>query len=57
MENELEELYGVKRNFMSKLQEGGYEEAFPGSDTYQQIQDLNMIIEEQQLIDPRIGNQ
>jgi len=57
MEDELEELYGVKRNFMSKLQEGGYEEAFPGSDTYQQIQDLNMIIEEQQLIDPRIGNQ
>ena len=51
MENELEELYGERRRFDERL--GQYSEALPGSGTMQEISELNEIITQEKLLDPR----
>ena len=54
IENELEKLYGDKRVFMEKIDEGGYRETLPGSTTMTELDKLNQMITEEQLLDPRM---
>ena len=51
MENELENLYGQTREYHEQYREGGYGE-IGGID--QEIQSLNQLINESQLLDPRL---
>ena len=51
MEDELDELYGTKRDYESKMIEGGYREVF---DVNAELASLNQIIMENKLSDPRI---
>ena len=54
MEEELEELYGDRRGFMEEIEEGGYAETLPGSKTMTELDRLNTMINEEQLLDPRM---
>jgi len=54
IEEELEKLYGDKRMFMEHIEEGGYRETLPGSETMTELGKLNQMISEEQLLDPRI---
>ena len=54
IEDELEKLYGDKRGFMEKVEEGGYAEGLPGSKTMTELDRLNTMITEEQLLDPRM---
>ena len=54
IEEELENLYGQKRNFWEKLDEGNYRETLPGSTTMTELDELNKMITEEQLLDPRM---
>ena len=54
MEEELDKLYGENRIFMEQIEEGGYAEALPGSQTMTELDRLNTMINEEQLLDPRM---
>jgi len=54
IEDELEKLYGDKRGFTEKIEEGGYRESLPGSKTMIELDRLNTMITEEQLLDPRM---
>ena len=54
IEDELDRLYGDKREFMEKVGEGGYTEGLPGSETMTELDRLNTMIAEEQLLDPRM---
>jgi len=54
IENELEELYGDRRGFMEEVEAGGYAETLPGSQTMTELDRLNTMINEEQLLDPRM---
>ena len=54
LEESLEQLYGDRRGFMEKIEEGGYAEALPGSETMIELDRLNTMITEEQLLDPRM---
>ena len=54
MEEELDKLYGENRIFMEQVEEGGYAEALPGSQTMTELDRLNTMINEEQLLDPRM---
>jgi len=54
MEEELEQLYGQKRVWNEKIEEGDYLEGLPGSDTRIELDRLNQMINEEQLLDPRM---
>ena len=54
IEDELDKLYGDKRGFMEKVEEGGYAESLPGSKTMIELDRLNTMITEEQLLDPRM---
>ena len=51
MEDELEQLYGTKREYQSKMEEGGYRDVYG---MQEEIGSLNQIIMENQLLDPRL---
>ena len=51
MEDELEQLYGTKREYKSKMEEGGYRDVYGMEE---EIGSLNQIIMENQLLDPRL---
>ena len=51
MEDELEELYGSKRQYEKLMNEGGYREAY---NVEQELAELNQIIMDNKLLDPRI---
>ena len=51
MEDELEQLYGIKREYKSKMEEGGYRDVYG---MQEEIGSLNQIIMENQLLDPRL---
>ena len=54
MEEELDKLYGENRIFMEQVEEGGSAEALPGSQTMTELDRLNTMINEEQLLDPRM---
>ena len=54
MEEELDNLYGDKRVFREQIEEGGYAETLPGSQTMTELDKLNTMINEEQLLDPRM---
>ena len=54
IEEELEKLYGDKRNFIEQVDEGGYRETLPGSTTMTELDRLNQMITEEKLLDPRM---
>ena len=54
LEESLEQLYGDRRVFMEKMEEGGWTEAHPGSKTMTELGRLNTMITEEQLLDPRM---
>ena len=54
MEEELDKLYGERRVFKEKLDEGNYRETLPGSKTMRELDRLNTMITEEQLLDPRM---
>ena len=54
LEESLEQLYGDRRVFRDKIEEGGYAEGLPGSDTMIELDRLNTMITEEQLLDPRM---
>ena len=51
MEDELEQLYGIKREYKSKMEEGRYRDVYGMEE---EIGSLNQIIMENQLLDPRL---
>ena len=51
MEEELENLYGAKREYQSQMNEGGYREAYGINE---EMAALNQIIMENKLLDPRL---
>ena len=54
IEEELEKLYGEARIATEKIDEGGYREGLPGSETRIELDRLNQMITEEQLLDPRM---
>jgi hypothetical protein len=54
LEESLEQLYGDRRVFMEHMEEGGWAEALPGSETMIELDRLNTMITEEQLLDPRM---
>jgi len=54
LEESLEQLYGDRRVFREKIEEGGYAETLPGSTTKTELDRLNTMITEEQLLDPRM---
>ena len=54
MEAALDELYGHKRVFKEKLDEGGYRETLPGSKSMLELDRLNTMINEAQLLPPQM---
>ena len=54
MEDELEKLYGDRNLAIEKIDEGGYREGLPGSDSMIELDRLNTMITEEQLLDPRM---
>ena len=51
MEDEFEQLYGIKREYKSKMEEGRYRDVYGMEE---EIGSLNQIIMENQLLDPRL---
>ena len=51
LEQELENLYGNKRQYEQLMNEGGYREAYT---VEKEIAELNQIINDNKLVDPRI---
>ena len=54
MESALDALYGDKRIFKEKLDEGGYRETLPGSESMTELDRLNTMINEAQLLPPQM---
>ena len=54
MEAALDELYGHKRVFKEKLDEGGYRETLPGSESMTELDRLNTMINEAKLLPPQM---
>ena len=54
IEDELEKLYGDRRGCMEEVEAGGYAETLPGSQSMTEIDRLNTMINEEQLLDPRM---
>ena len=54
IEDELDKLYGQTRIATEKIDEGGYREGLPGSETMIELDRLNTMITEEQLLDPRM---
>ena len=54
IEDELEKLYGDRNLAIEKIDEGGYREGLPGSETMIELDRLNTMITEEQLLDPRM---